>query len=98
MLVLWGTLLKSHCFAGCGTVAEAIGGGEVHPCAAGRSLTWWSTAAGCYGAGPPSVATGRGNCLLPSPPSFSSRVYPGCALGQGWWLQLPSWCISKQRG
>lgn len=50
----------------------------MQPCAAGRSLTWWSTAAGCKGAGAPSVATATGNCLLHSPPSFP----PGCTRGR----------------
>lgn len=31
MLVAWCILLEFHCLAGCGTVAEAMGDGEVQP-------------------------------------------------------------------
>ena len=86
MLGSWCIRLKSCCLADCAGHCgrgSVVGSVCVCPWAAGRRLTWWSTAAGRYKAGSPSPAAAAGSYLLHCTPSFPSLPFLGVSRSPG---------------
>lgn len=78
MLLPWCTLLKSHCLAGCGTVAEVMGGGEVQPVQQERVSPGGPQLLGVQEQDPPPLPQPQRtvSCTAHPPP------LPGCTLGR----------------